>query len=58
MNPVQILPDLLLISIFRGFIKMLSDQLVRQEFTTSEERQTGFTQMMQLALETAIKLEK
>ena len=34
------------------------DQLVRQEFTTSEERQTGFTQMMQLALETAIKLEK
>ena len=36
----------------------VSDQLVRQEFTTSEERQTGFTQMMQLALETAIKLEK
>ena len=36
----------------------ISDQLVRQEFTTSEERQTGFTQMMQLALETAIKLEK
>ena len=30
MNPVQILPDLLLISIFRGLIKMLSDQLVRQ----------------------------
>lgn len=36
----------------------VSDQLVRQEFTTSEERQTGFTQMMQLALETAVKLEK
>ena len=39
-------------------IGTVSDQLVRQEFTTSEERQTGFTQMMQLALETAIKLEK
>ena len=36
----------------------VSDQLVRQEFTTAEERQTGFTQMMQLALETAVRLEK
>ena len=31
----------------------VSDQLVRQEFTTSEERQTGFTQMMEIALEIA-----
>ena len=36
----------------------VSDQLVRNEFLTAEERQTGFEQMMQVALETAVKLEK
>ncbi len=36
----------------------VSDQLVRQEFLSAEERQTGFREMMQVALETAVKLEK
>lgn len=36
----------------------VSDQLIRQEFLSAEERQTGFRQMMQVALETAVKLEK
>lgn len=36
----------------------VSDQLVRHEYLSAEERQTGFGQMMQVALETAVKLEK
>ena len=36
----------------------VSDQLVRHEYLTAEERQTGFEQMMKVALETAVKLEK
>ena len=36
----------------------VSDQLVRNEFLTADERQTGFEQMMKVALETAVKLEK
>ncbi len=35
----------------------VSDSLVTGEATSSEERQTTFTQMMKLALETAIKIE-
>ena len=31
---------------------------VQHEFTTAEERQNSFTQMMELALKTAVKLEK
>ncbi len=34
----------------------VSDCPLRQEFTTSDERQTGFTDMMELALETVTKL--
>ena len=34
----------------------VSDCPLRQEFTTSEERQTGFTAMMELALETVMQL--
>ena len=36
----------------------VSDQLVWHEYLSAEERQTGFGQMMQVALETAVKLEK
>lgn len=36
----------------------VSDQLVRKEFLSAEERQTGFEEMMKIALETAVKLEK
>ena len=36
----------------------ISDHLLKEEFTTSEERQTGFRNMMQLALETALRLER
>lgn len=36
----------------------VSDQLVRHEYLSAEERQTGFAQMMRVALETAVKLEK
>lgn len=36
----------------------VSDHLLREENCTSEERQNGFTNMMKLALETAVKLEK
>ena len=36
----------------------VSDQLVRHEYLTAEERQTGFEEMMKVALETAVKLEK
>ena len=34
----------------------VSDHLLTGEATSSEERQTSFTQMMTLALETAIQL--
>lgn len=34
----------------------ISDSLVKQEFTTAKERETSFTKMMQVALETAITL--
>lgn len=37
-------------------ILTISDHLLTGESTTSEERQTSFTQMMELALETAIRL--
>ncbi len=36
----------------------ISDHLLTGEQTTSEERQTSFTQMMEVALETARKMEK
>ena len=36
----------------------VSDQLVRHEYLSAEERQNGFAQMMKVALETAVKLEK
>ena len=36
----------------------VSDQLIRHEYLSAEERQTGFEQMMQVALETAVKLER
>ena len=37
-------------------ILTISDHLLTGEATTAEERQTSFTQMMELALETAIRL--
>jgi purine-nucleoside phosphorylase len=36
-------------------ILTISDHLVTHEATTSEERQTTFTKMMEVALETAIQ---
>ena len=36
----------------------VSDQLVRHEYLSADERQTGFEQMMKVALETAVALEK
>ena len=36
----------------------VSDSLVTGEATTSDERQSSFTQMMELALETAVKMDK
>ncbi|MBO4265444.1 MAG: purine-nucleoside phosphorylase [Clostridia bacterium] len=36
----------------------ISDHILTGEATTSEERQTSFTQMMELALNTAVKLDK
>ena len=36
----------------------VSDQLIRHESLSAEERQTGFDQMMPVALETAVKLEQ
>ena len=35
----------------------ISDHLVTGEETTAEERQNTFTQMMEIALETAVKME-
>ena len=34
----------------------ISDHLITGEETTSEERQNSFTQMMEIALETAVKM--
>lgn len=36
----------------------ISDHILTGEATTAQERQTTFTQMMELALETAVRLEK
>ena len=36
----------------------ISDHILTGEACTAEERQSSFTQMMELALETARKLEK
>ena len=36
-------------------ILTVSDQIVRGEATTSEERQTGFSKMIEIALETVTK---
>ena len=36
----------------------VSDHLITGEVTTAEERQNTFTQMMELALDTAVRLEK
>ena len=36
----------------------ISDHILTGESTTAQERQTSFTQMMELALETAVRLEK
>lgn len=36
----------------------ISDHLITGEETTAEERQNTFTQMMKIALETAVKLDK
>ena len=35
----------------------ISDHVITGELTTSEERQTAFTEMMKVALETAVKME-
>ena len=39
-------------------ILTVSDHLLTGEATTSQERQNSFTDMMKLALETAVELEK
>ncbi len=39
-------------------ILTISDHIVTGEKTTAEERQNTFTQMMEIALETAVKMEK
>ena len=39
-------------------IRTVSDHILHHEATTAEERQNGFTQMMELALKTSVKLEK
>ena len=36
----------------------VSDHILRGEYCTAEERQNSFTQMMELALKTAVKMEK
>ena len=36
----------------------ISDHLLTHELTTAEERQNSFTQMMELALEVAVRAEK
>ena len=37
-------------------ILTISDNIITGEATTAEERQTAFTDMMEIALETAIKI--
>lgn len=39
-------------------ILTVSDHLITGELTTAEERQNSFTQMMEIALNTAVKMEK
>ena len=39
-------------------ILTVSDHMITGEETTAEERQTSFTQMMEIALNTAVSLEK
>ena len=34
----------------------ISDHLYRQEYLSSEDRQNSFTQMMEIALDTAVKM--
>lgn len=36
----------------------ISDQLIKKQYLSAEERQTSFTTMMELALETALELDK
>jgi len=36
----------------------ISDHLYKQQYLTAEERQTSFTQMMEIALDTAVKMAK
>ena len=36
----------------------ISDSLVTHEVTTAEERQNSFTQMMEIALDTAVEMAK
>ena len=36
----------------------ISDQIIKQQFLTAEERQNTFTQMMEVSLKTAVKMEK
>ena len=36
----------------------ISDHLVKKQYATVEERQTSFTQMMELALGVAVELDK
>lgn len=36
----------------------ISDHLYREEYLSSEDRQTSFTQMMEIALDTAVKMDK
>jgi purine-nucleoside phosphorylase len=39
-------------------ILTISDSIVTGEATTAEERQNSFTQMMEVALETAVAMDK
>ena len=36
----------------------ISDHLFKQEELSAEERQTGFNEMIKIALDTAVKMEK
>ena len=36
----------------------VSDHIYREEYLSSEQRQVGFTQMMEIALDTAVKMDK
>ena len=36
----------------------ISDHLYREEYLSSEDRQTSFTQMMEIALDVAVKMDK